>query len=327
MRSEFGTAYELAEDFIATAEKRGDDNDLLIAYRIMGSCLTFLGRWEESIQYLEKSLSLYDIERHKSLAVTYAQDPRIAALTLYSWSLLHNGRYDDALRAAKMAIDEAHAFGHLHTTAYALGLAGTMFYQFCGMLKRTRECADTLVEMCTKQPVPLWNNLGFCLQGWAIGMQGDPASGIRQLEKGYDGFSGTGATMFMDYYCTLKAELYIEDDKPDHAIECLEQAQAAQKKKEVDWFAAGFHRACGDLYCKMGMDEKAVSAYNAGLEIATTRNDLLNQLRCSMGIVELNRDTAQAINGLVVLKTIYQRFPQGHESPDLIRAAGILNSN
>jgi len=325
VRSEFGLAYQLAEDFIAAVESQDDTTAHLVAYRTMGSCLTFMGRWDDSISYLEKSLALYDIEQHRSLAVTYAQDPRIAALTLYSWSLLHQGRFDDALQASEMAVSEAHSFQHLHTTAFALGLAGTMFHQFCGDLKRAREGADTLVKMCSKQPVPLWNNLGFCLQGWAIGMQGDTDSGIKQLEKGYDGFSGTGATLFMAYYCTLKAEVYVKGGNHSRAMECLDQAKALQEEKEEGWFAADLHRAHGDLYRKMKLNERADTEYQTGLGIANDHNDLLNQLRCAAGIAELANGSAQAVQKRNQLESVYERFTQGRETPDLARAAKLLD--
>jgi len=324
VRSELDVAYELAKEFVTAAEAMDDTVGHLAAYRTMGSCLTFMGRWEDSIDYLERALALYDIEQHRSMAVTYAQDPRISSLSLYSWSLLHSGRINDAIKSSDMAVNEAKDFEHLHTTAYTLGITGTMFHQFCGNLERTREGADALVDLCSKQPVPLWTNLGFCLQGWAIGMGGDIEAGIQQLDKGYDGFSGTGARLFMAYYCTLKAEMLVEGGNSEAALDCLDRARNLQDSNEEGWFAAGRHRIDGDLSRRMGLDDRAQKEYRAGLELAGKREDIFNQLRCTMGLVVVTKDTAKKQALQKDLGGVCDGFAQGEDFPILLQARALL---
>ena len=327
VRGRLDLAHELAEDFVNAADSQENPTERLVAYRTMGSCLTFMGRWQTAVEYLEKALALYDIEKHKSLAVTYTTDPRISTLTLYSWSLFHLGRIDEAIKASDMAVAEATSFGHLHTTAYTLGLSGTMFHQFRGDIQRTREGADALVELCSKQPVPLWTNLAFCLQGWATGMEGDIETGIRQLEKGYNGFAGTGAQLFMAYYCILKAEIYLKDANTDLVMECLEQAKQIHHSTREGWFDANIHRACGDLFSKTGMTEQAILEYQSGQEIAEAHADQINLLRCKMGLAELRDAGLDKQSNRSELNRIYSNFSQGHDSADLVRARLILETS
>jgi class 3 adenylate cyclase/predicted ATPase len=326
VRSELQLAHELAADFVAASESQSNPTEHLVAYRTMGICLAFMGRWEESIFYLDKALALYDIEQHRSLAVTYAQDPRISALTLKSWALLHLGRFDEALNTSDLAVAEANTFQHLHTTAYTLGLTGTMFHQYRGDLKRARQGADALVDLCTKQPVPLWTNLAFCLQGWAIGMEGDISTGIKQLDVGYDGFVGTGAHLFMSYYSTLKAEVYVNGGNHDMAVSCLERARELQDANEEGWFAADLCRIYGDLCRKMDLTGRADAEYQAGIKVALDHGDLLNLLRCTMGLAEMARNSVEKQAMRMRLEDIYRQFSEGSDSQDLVRAKALLDS-
>ncbi len=326
VRSEFDVAYDLAQEFVTIADRQENSTEHLVAYRILGTCQTFMGKWEQAVPNLEKAISLYDASIHHGLAVTYAQDPRIAALALNSWALLHLGRFDEAIASAETAVAEAHKFKHLHTTAYTLGLGGTMFHQFCGDLEKTRKGADTLVDLCSIQPVPLWTNLALCLQGWAIGMAGDFEAGIRQMQAGYNGFASTGARLFMPYYNALIAQLHVEGGQHKLAIEALDQSARLLAVNSEGWFMADYHRINGDLNRAMDFTAKAEIAYNSGLELAKSTNDLLNQLRCTMGLAELAKTTKDREATEFQLKTLTANIEQGGHSIDILRANKLLST-
>jgi class 3 adenylate cyclase/predicted ATPase len=324
VQSELALARELAEEFERAAQSQTDPTSHLAASRTLGSCLTFMGEWDEALVNLDRALDLYDRGRHGGLAVTYAQDPRIAALALKSWALLHTGRLDEAVELGESAVTEAHAFGHLHTTAYTLGLAGIMLHQFRGDVPRASKGTEILADTCSRQPVPLWSGLALCLQGWAIGMNGDIEGGLVQLRQGYDEFVATGAKLFLPYYNALMAELHSADGDHQAALDRLDEAQRMMAAKPEGWFAAELDRIQGDMLCAVGEVEKAEASYGRGLARARAQGGLLGELRCASGLAELRRGNDAAKAGLTHLRSIFERFDQGLESHDLVRARKLL---
>ena len=99
-----------------------------------------------------------------------------------------------------------------------------------------------------------------------------------------------------------------------------------QEENEEGWFAVDIHRAHGDLFRKLGQGDKAETEYRRGLSSARESGDLLNQLRCSMGLVELAQNSTRAEQLLSDLEILRNRITQGNESPDLLRAAELLGS-
>src|SRR5207247_1200425 len=70
--------------------------------------------------HLERTLALYDPERHHSLAFLYVQDPRVAALSALSWTLFALGYPEQARARSREALDAARELAHPNTLAYGL---------------------------------------------------------------------------------------------------------------------------------------------------------------------------------------------------------------
>lgn len=324
VRGELDQALVLAEELMRSASAQDDPAHHLAANRTLGSCLTFSGRWHEADVLLERALDLYDRSRHASLAVPYAQDPRIAALALKSWCQLQQGRFDDAVQTAEMAVSEARAFDHLHTLAYALGLAGVMFHQFCGDIQRTRAGVNALSELCGRQPVPLWSGLAECIDGWCVAVNGDVEAGIARMSKGYEDFVATGARLFLPYYNALIAEVHLAGGERRRALARLDAAQQLMSEHPEGWFAAELDRRHGDALREAGDIEAARRHYQRGLERARAQDGLLAELRLATGLATLMRDQGENAEARALLQPIYEGFSQGFDRPDLTRARRVL---
>ncbi|MDP6342450.1 MAG: tetratricopeptide repeat protein [Alphaproteobacteria bacterium] len=199
-----------------------------------------------------------------------------------------------------------------------------MLRQFMGDVPGTRRQTETLIEICSRQPVPLWSGLAFCLQGWAIGMNGDIEAGLARLRQGYDGFAATGARLMLPYHNALMAEVHAAGAEFDAALGRLAEADRLIGANDEGWFAAELDRIHGDVLRQAGRPAEAETAYHRGLVRAREQEGLVAELRCAVGLAELSRQKGDDAAARDLIQPIYGQFNQALDSRELLHARTFL---
>jgi len=202
VRAELQTARELGEQLLSLAQRVRTPALLLLAHRVLGQTLAFLGEFATAHVHLEREMTLYDLGQHRAFASLYGQDQGVicrswAALTL--WSL---GYPDQALRRSREALTLAQELVHPFSLAYAMCFAG-MLCQLCPDVQAAQARATAVMAFCTEQGFALYLARGTILQGWAIAEQGQGAAGLAQMCQGLVAYQATGAAVFRSYYLVL----------------------------------------------------------------------------------------------------------------------------
>ena len=118
----FARAAEQAKQCLALAEKLGRSAPLLVAHQLMGGTLLISGEFQTARLHLDRGITLYAPEEHRSLATRFGQDIGVASLVYRSFVLYRLG-YPDS---ARVDVDEA------LKCARDLGQAGTLLYALLG---------------------------------------------------------------------------------------------------------------------------------------------------------------------------------------------------
>jgi hypothetical protein len=84
---------------------------------------TLRGDITEGRSHYDQALALYDPAEHRSLAMRFAQDIRMAILSYRSQALWLLGYPEAALADTKDALSDAHEIGQAATLMYALNMA------------------------------------------------------------------------------------------------------------------------------------------------------------------------------------------------------------
>ena len=106
---------ELAAKFLTLAEKQGGSAPLMIGHRLMGASLVLTGDITEGRSHYDQALALYDPAQHRSLAMRFAQDIRMAILSYRSQALWLLGYPKAALADTKDALSDAREIGQAAT--------------------------------------------------------------------------------------------------------------------------------------------------------------------------------------------------------------------
>ena len=72
VRADHEKALTLGKHLLSLAESTQDEDLLLQAHNALGLAFFFEGDFADSREHLERCLALYDLEKHRSLAFSYA---------------------------------------------------------------------------------------------------------------------------------------------------------------------------------------------------------------------------------------------------------------
>jgi predicted ATPase/DNA-binding winged helix-turn-helix (wHTH) protein len=327
VRAEFQTAHELGEQLLSLAQRTQTPALLLLAHRVLGQTLAFLGEFSPAHGHLEREMTLYDLGQHRAFASLYGQDQGVicrswAALTL--WSL---GYPDQALRRSREALTLAQELVHPFSLAYAICFAG-MLCQLCRDVRAAQERATAAIALCTEQGFALYLARGTILQGWAVAEQGQGAAGLAQMRQGLAAYQATGAEVFRPYYLAFLAEAYGKVEQAGEGLTLLGEALAAVHKTAERFCEAELYRLKGELLLVRSAENhgKAEACFQQALTVARRQQAKAWELRAATSLSRLWQHQGKRQEAYDLLVPVYGWFTEGFDTADLQEAKALLEA-
>jgi predicted ATPase/DNA-binding winged helix-turn-helix (wHTH) protein len=325
VRAELQTARELGEQLLHVAQRVQAPELLLLAHRVLGQTLAFLGEFSTAHGHLAREMTLYNPEQHRAFASLYGQDQGVicrswAALTL--WSL---GYPDQALRCNRDALTLAQELAHPFSLAYAMCFAGKLC-QLCRDVQAVQERATAAIALCTEQGFALYLARGTILQGWAMAQQGQGAEGLAQMRQGLVTYQATGAAVFRPYYLAFLAEAYGKLGQAGEGLTLLGEALAAVHKTGERFYEAEIYRLQGELLLVRSAENhgEAETSLQQALRVARHQQTKSLELRAAMSLARLWQQQGKRAEARELLAPIYGWFTEGFDTADLQDAKALL---
>src|SRR5262249_25948735 len=111
-RGEHRLTRHLAERFSEVARRAGNQDDVLVGDRLLGTTLHYEGRQREARRHLERFLDLYVARGNERHSMWIHLDQRLMARCYLARTLLLQGLADQAKWHARVAFEDAQAAGH-----------------------------------------------------------------------------------------------------------------------------------------------------------------------------------------------------------------------
>ena len=325
VRAELQTAHELGEQLLHLAQRVQAPALLLVAHRVLGQTLAFLGEFSTAQGHLERGMTLYDLEQHGAFAALYGQDQGVicrswAALTL--WSL---GYPAQALRRSREALTLAQELVHPFSLAYAMCFAG-MLCQLCRDIQAAQARATAEMALCTAQGFALYLARGTILQGWAMAEHGQGVAGLAHMRQGLVAYQATGAAVFRPYYLAFLAEAYGKVGQAGEGLTLLGEALAAVHKTGERFYEAELYRLKGELLLVRSAEThgEAEACFQQALLVARHQQAKSLELRAAMSLSRLWQQQGKRDEARQLLAPIYGWFTEGFDTPDLKEAKALL---
>jgi predicted ATPase len=325
VRAEHNAAREVADEFLLRVQDQNEASATVVAHRICGTGALWRGELAAARTNLERTIALYDPERHRSLAFLYVQDPRVAALSGLSWTLLALGYPEQAGARSREALDAARGLAHLNTLAYAL-LFACFFEQHRRAGYEAQDRAEALVELSTEQGFPHFLAAATVIRGWALTQSGEVETGFAQLRQGLPAWRATGAGLYEPYFLGLQAEAHGRSGSVEEGLDLLVKALDRVEETGERWFEAELHRMMGELMLRLSKADPTAAESRFGHAVATARQQgaKLWELRAATSLARLWREQGRRGEAHHLLSPLYNQFTEGFGTPDLQAARAIL---
>lgn len=233
MHGEVHTARDFAERMLATAERLQDPDMLVEAHWPLGVSLAWAGELQRADAHLAKVAQYYDPVRHASDAMTFGQDPAVAAECYRSytlWSLGHGECANAALeRARALAVQRDHQF----TTGWVL-VFECMMAMHRREPKSARELAERALEFAQEQGHSFWSEAAQVVRCWALSSLGEPG-GLEMLRHAVDEYQRFGAVSMQPIWQHLLAEQELDHGHVARAAAAMEASFAQAESMGLDF--------------------------------------------------------------------------------------------
>src|SRR5215471_6291572 len=120
-------------------------------------------------------------------------------------------------------------------------------------------------------------------------MQGDAATGVVQIEQGWEEVQRLGQQLYRPYQLVLQAEAYGQAGQPEAGLTCLAEAVTRVEATEERWWEAEAHRLQGELLLRLPLPDipQAEACFQQALDVARRQQAKALELRAALSLSRL----------------------------------------
>ncbi len=314
---------DLSLDLMTLAKKQGTAFPLVLAHRVMGTSLLFLGDIIGGRNHLDAAMALYDPAKHRSLGTRFGQEVGVAILSNRPLALWLLGYPEAALKDANDALNHARALGQTASFLYALTRVAWI-HLVIGNYKLAEVQTQQLTSIADDMDGSYWQAAGTMLQGCLYALTGRGASAIEMITSGIAASRARGANLLrMPWYLSCLARAQLTVGNLAEAQRCVGEAVSAMSTSQESWQESELYRLQGDL-ARLARDERgARDLYERAITVARAQRARAWELRAATALARLLRDQGRPQEGRDLLAPVYKCFTDGFDTLDL-REAGVL---
>lgn len=320
-------ADELLRKFCSVAASSGNAAALSDGERLNSLALHFIGEQATARAYLERVLSRQVGQRQRPQLSRFHVGWRVAAQSIMSNILWTQGLPDQALRLAQEATDDAQAKDNALTLGYVLMLASVPIALHVGDLVAAEAKLDMLQKHLARHGLVIFAAPARCLQGALLIRRHDPAGlptmidGLEQMQRehfgmGYPMYAGIYAQglCFAGHHALARA--------------AIDDALAWSKVHDELWCRPELLRIKGEILASIDLPEHRETIehlYEQAIEMARQQGALSWELRATTSLARLGHRLGKTEQASARLLSVYRRFTEGFETPDLEAAQALLD--
>jgi class 3 adenylate cyclase/tetratricopeptide (TPR) repeat protein len=253
------------------------------------------------------------------------------------------GRVTEAAKLAEEGLRYARESRHL----FSLGLALTAKPRTHCFLREPEIAlmhAEEAIALSDEHGFAEWIPWGRFNRGWALAALGRVADGVAEMAEGIAGFERLGGVPWQRFSIALLAHGHARLGRHSEALDTIDKAlEHVERSGEFDG-QAEMLRLKGEILLMDGKtliggepkDNKplmdgnrnviaAEQCFRAALEVARAQEARWWQLRATLSLARLLRDTGRREEGLTMLAEIYGWFTEGFDTADLKDAKALLD--
>ena len=318
-------ARQLADRFLALAQKHASTALRLVAHRDMGISLLYTAEISEAREHFNRGIAHYDpVDRHQ-LATRFTVSPGVVIWSHRSLALWVLGFPQAALADAEHALKDAREIGQAASLMLAL-LYASWTYTQCGEYAEANALLDELIALADEKTSSTWKGRAILSKGCQLVLTGKTLDAVQMISSGIAGHRLTGTTFCMPWYLSYLARAYAELGHFADAWRCIGEGMTAAETTKERWCEAEIHRIAGEIVLLSGRDAaKAEAHFERALTVAHQHRAKSWELHAAMSMARLWRNQGKPGRARELLAPVYGWFTEGFDTLDLKEAKALLD--
>jgi tetratricopeptide (TPR) repeat protein len=326
LRTEYDKAIQLGERILHLGDHLDDNNMRAEGHLVLGYNLAFIQGPQAGMEYLDKALSLFDLEQQRVRRLGIGSNLGVIGLTVSALFLWMLGYPDRAQGRAAEAIMLAEKMGHPYSKAFTR-FHTCLLYLWLRQPEVAQEHAQAVLELAKEHGFKIWSAAGTCLYGAALAGSGSTEKGIAMIDQGLNAYRGLKTPPvfwpLLLYFC---AGAYKAASRPEEGLNLLREAIGIETSKSSMTLASEFFILGGELLLASSpanMDE-AESWYRQAVENAQEVHAPMLELRAAIRLSRLWQEQGLREQARKLLSEAYSKLTEGFTLADLEEAQGLL---
>ena len=337
IRADLKKAYDLSTKLLKFARRKYQSETkeqvlqrtgyLIEAHRAMAMTMFYRGRFVDAQDHLERSLNNYDPKLHSHLIEKHGTDPGVVSLSYLGIAQWFLGHPDTARHSSEKAIFNAERTGHPFTLAFALEF-GAYLCQHLGDAEATKDYAIRAKVVSSEHGFLFWPQQSAILRGWALTELGGVDDGLNEIRAGLDGYAAMDSWLASTWFTALLGKTYLRVGQHDAALRAMDDAFAISQRTGESFYLAEIYRLQGEIILARGgatASRDAEDCFSHALSIARQQKSLSLELRTSVSMARLWRDSGKQKRAVGLISPIVEKFKEGFLTSDVKTAVQLMN--
>ncbi|MFK4525256.1 putative ATPase/DNA-binding winged helix-turn-helix (wHTH) protein [Bradyrhizobium japonicum] len=256
----------------------------------------------------------------------FGYDHRVRARVALARTLWLRGFPEQAIKAARQAIDEGAMSDHPVTLCISL-LYVTYVFFWCGDLKTAEQLLERALAHTLKHSLPTYHAVGFAMKGELMVLSGSWADGVELLRTAVPALLADDHHVVATAASRALAEGLARCGKSDEAQAVIAEAVARTEQVGGTFELPDLLRAQGEILlanCQSEI-EAAEDPLVRSLDLARRQSALGWELRSSIALARLFIARGSPSRARAVLIGAYEQFTEGYETTDLRTARALID--
>ena len=310
----------LSERLLTLSQRKGDLADILVAERLKGAALHWLGRHPEAQHYTARVLKLYVPPSDQQHARWFLYDQNLLARTMLVRVFWLQGLVGEAMRIAASVVDEASSVDHIPALCYALGIGICPAALAIGDDPMADRSLAILKTHALKHNLTLWSKVVPCLEGIRHIRRGDPEHGVQLLNAALEDFRDLGiAVYFLTLIPDLAEGLGQLGLRPD-GIALIDAAFQKYDHAGVRWCLPEMLRVKAELLLRDPAANRwpeAEKLFSQSIALAQDQGALFWELKAATSLAKLRIAQRQEKSAATVLRGVLDQICEHAAFSDL----------
>jgi len=323
-RSEHITAapLEFVERLECIANASGDPAHRMVVDYAYGNNLFWLGRHDEARRHQENALRAPAAVRSEHLVARYGEDTRILSRSFLAWTHWFQGRPDQARTHMARAVADARQLNHAHSLGFALTFSAVL-NRHLGYPGETERVSRELARLAEDHSLSLWSAAATTFIGWAHAAQGKE-EGLQAIRSGVEA-ARVAMRLVEATFRSFLVDALVRLGHYAEALTNVEETIALAESYDDVYLLPELLRLQATILLNLHPErpEQAESLLRRAIATAHRQGALILELRAATDLLLLPRNR-HAAAPRELLQGIFARCDEGFDTPDLRRAAALL---